>query len=255
MCIILFAINQHPKYKFILAANRDEFYNRPTAQADFWAENPNVLAGKDLVHGGTWLGITKTGRFAAVTNFRDPNQPKGKLSRGNLVKDFLFGNETPNQYLQQIQADKDNYTGFNLLIGDFKDEVNLSYYSNIGNEIIALNSGIYGLSNHLLDTNWHKVKSGKAKLQNNLNEISADNLFDILNDKTNAKDEDLPNTGVGIEREKILSPIFIETPIYGTRCSTVLSVEHSNNVEFIERSYKVETAKNESETQNFTFRF
>jgi uncharacterized protein with NRDE domain len=255
MCIILFAINQHPKYKFILAANRDEFYNRPTAYANFWAENPDVLAGKDLVCGGTWLGVTKNGRFAAVTNFRAPNQPKGELSRGNLVKDFLFGNETPNQYLQQIQADKASFTGFNLLVGELSNEVNLSYYSNISDEIIALNSGIYGLSNHLLDTNWQKVKSGKTKLQNSLNNLSTDNLLEILADKTQAKDEDLPNTGVGIERERILSPIFIETPIYGTRCSTVLSVEHSNNVEFIERNYKIETAKNESETQNFTFRF
>jgi uncharacterized protein with NRDE domain len=237
MCVILFAINQHPKNKFILAANRDEFYERPTAQAEFWAENLNILAGRDLVHGGTWLGVTKNGRFAAVTNFRNPNQPKGSLSRGNLVKDFLLGEDSPQYYLQQIQADKDNYTGFNLLVGEFSDDVNLSYYSNIADKIIKLNSGIFGLSNHLLDTDWHKVRSGKLKIKNALNNFSTDNLLEILADKTPANDEDLPNTGVGIERERILSPIFIETPIYGTRCSTVLSVENNNKAEFVEKSF------------------
>jgi uncharacterized protein with NRDE domain len=245
MCVIFLAINQHSKYKLVLAANRDEFYERPTAQADFWAENEHILAGKDLVHGGTWLGVTKNGRFAAVTNFRDPNQPKGKLSRGNLVKDFLLGTNSPQSYLQQIQADKDNYTGFNLLVGEFKNDVNVAYYSNMSDEIIALNSGIFGLSNHLLDTNWNKVTSGKSKLKNALNDFSTNNLLKILTDKTVANDADLPNTGVGIERERILSPIFIETPIYGTRCSTILLVGNDNSVEFIEQSYKIETAKSE----------
>jgi uncharacterized protein with NRDE domain len=238
MCVIFLAVKQHPKYKFIVAANRDEFYERPTAQAEFWAENENVLAGKDLVHGGTWLGITKNGRFAAVTNFRDPKQPKGKLSRGNLVKDFLFGKVSPNVYLQQIQADKEHYTGFNLFVGDFKHDVNVAYYSNISDEIIALNSGIYGLSNHLLDTDWHKVRGGKVKLQNSLNNISADNLLEILSDKTQADDQDLPNTGVGIERERILSPIFIETPVYGTRCSSVLLVGNDNQTKFVEKGFE-----------------
>jgi uncharacterized protein with NRDE domain len=255
MCVIFFAINQHPKYKFIVAANRDEFYERPTAHADFWVENPNILAGKDLVHGGTWLGVTKTGRFAAVTNYRDPNQRKGKLSRGNLVKDFLLGEDSPQTYLQQIQSDKGYYTGFNLLVGELQNEVNLSYYSNVSDEIIELDSGIYGLSNHLLDTDWNKVKSGKAEFENALNDVSINNLFEILADKTLANDKDLPNTGVGIERERILSPIFIETPIYGTRCSTILLVENNKTVEFIERNYKVETSKSEPETNNFTFRF
>jgi uncharacterized protein with NRDE domain len=237
MCVIFFAVNQHPKYKFIVAANRDEFYERPTAQADFWAENTNILAGKDLVHGGTWLGVTKNGRFAAVTNFRGPNQPKGKLSRGNLVKDFLFAEDSPQHYLQQIQADKDNYTGFNLLVGELSNDTNVAYYSNISDELIVLNSGIFGLSNHLLDTDWHKVRNGKAKFAKALNELSTDNLLEILSDKTQANDEDLPDTGVGIERERILSPIFIETPIYGTRCSSVLLFGNNNKVEFIEKKF------------------
>jgi uncharacterized protein with NRDE domain len=164
-----------------------------------------------LVHGGTWLCVTKNGRFAALTNFRDPNQPKGKLSRGNLVKDFLLGEDSPNIYLQQIQTDKDNYTGFNLAVGELSNAVNVAYYSNTSDEIIALNSGIFGLSNHLLDTCRHKVRSGKLKIENALNDFSTDALLEILADKTQANDEDLPNTGVGIERERILSPIFSET--------------------------------------------
>lgn len=252
MCVIFLAINQHPKYKFIVAANRDEFYERPTAQANFWADNEHILAGKDLLHDGTWLGVTQHGRFAAVTNFRNPEQPKGSISRGNLVKDFLSGKDSSNSYLQQIQADKDNYTGFNLLIGDFSKDIDISYYSNISDEIISLDSGIYGLSNHLLDTAWHKVKSGKLRLESTLNNLTTDVLFEILADKTKANDQDLPNTGVGVEREQILSPIFIETPIYGTRCSTVLLVDTDNNVEFIERSYKVETSNNET-VKKFVF--
>jgi uncharacterized protein with NRDE domain len=237
MCIILFAINQHPQYKFIVAANRDEFYERPTAPADFWTENPNVLAGKDLVYGGTWLGVSRTGRFAAVTNFRNPNQPKGELSRGNLCKDFLFSTESPQTYLQQIKSDKEKYTGFNLIVGEFSNEMNLSYYSNVSDEIITLNSGIYGLSNHLLDTNWHKVANGKSAFAAALEDVSSDRLFEILANKTLANDDVLPNTGVGVERERVLSPIFIETPIYGTRCSTLILVDHTDNITFIERNY------------------
>jgi uncharacterized protein with NRDE domain len=251
MCVIFLAINQHPKYKFIVAANRDEFYERPTAQADFWVENENVLAGIDLVHGGAWLGITKTGRFAAVTNFRDPNQLKGKLSRGNLVKDFLLGEDSPNAYLQQIQADKDNYTGFNLLVGELQNDVIISFYANTSDEIIDLKSGVYGLSNHLLDTDWHKVRSGKLKLQDSLNEVSTDKLFKILADKTQADLEDLPNTGVGIARERILSPIFIETPVYGTRCSSLILVDNAENISFVERNYLGNPQQFSENTFNF----
>jgi uncharacterized protein with NRDE domain len=244
MCVIFLAINQHPQYKFIVAANRDEFYERPTASAKFWKENPNVWAGKDLIHGGSWLGFTKSGRFAAVTNFRNPNQLKGDFSRGDLVKNFLFGDEESIEYLEQLQFDKDKYTGFNLLVGDLKDNVKIAYYSNISNEIIELDSGIYGLSNHLLDTNWHKVKYGKLNFQNSLNDVSFEKLFTLLADKTPANDKDLPDTGIGFEREKILSSIFIETPIYGTRCSTVILLENNNTLNFAEKSF-LETSQTE----------
>ena len=241
MCLILFAKNAHPKYKFILAANRDEFYNRPTASAAFWNDAPNLLAGKDLVHGGAWLGITKTGRFATVTNYRDPNQPTGKRSRGALVIDFLLGAISVSEYSQEVEKVSDEYTGFNLLVGDFGNDGNeLAYFSNRGDEIKMLNTGFYGLSNHLLDAPWQKVLRGKksfSEIISNESEISLTSLFNILQNKTFAKDEDLPNTGIGNERERILSPMFIETPIYGTRCSTVLLIGNDNSVTFAEKSY------------------
>ena len=129
MCLILFAYKAHPKYKFILAANRDEFYKRPTASAHFWKEAPNILAGRDLVLGGTWLGVTKTGRFAAVTNFRNPSQLKGKLSRGLLVSDFLRDDDSVFDYMQRLKNDAENYAGFNLLVGNFIND-ELAYFSN-----------------------------------------------------------------------------------------------------------------------------
>ena len=247
MCLILFAKNAHPKYKFILAANRDEFYNRPTAPATFWSDATNLLAGKDLVHGGTWLGMTKTGRFATVTNYRDPNQPNGKRSRGALVKDFLLGTNSVSEYLIEVEENSDDYTGFNLLVGDFGNDRNeLAYFSNRSEATNILDTEIYGLSNHLLDSPWQKVLRGKKKFAEiilNESEISLTSLFNILQDKTFAKDVDLPNTGIGLERERILSPMFIETPIYGTRCSTVLLIGNDNLVTFSEKTFQTQLSE------------
>ncbi len=240
MCLILFAYKIHPKYKFILAANRDEFYERPTASAHFWEDAPEILAGRDLALGGTWLGVTKNGRFAAVTNYRNPNQPQGKLSRGALVSDFLRGDDSVLNYLKKVENNAENYTGFNLLVGDFgKGNDDLAYFSNRGEGIKFLEAGVYGLSNHLLDTPWQKVVLGKENFVKVISEqnISADSLFNLLKDKTLAKDEDLPETGVGIEKERILSPCFIETPIYGTRSSAVLLVGENGLLNFSEQPY------------------
>lgn len=241
MCLILFAYKIHPLYKLILAANRDEFYDRPTAPAHFWESAPDVLAGRDLAQGGTWLGVTRTGRFACVTNYRDPDQPKGTVSRGNLVSDFLLGVETVIQYLQKVENEAEKYTGFNLLVGDFgqrKDE--FAYLSNRGDGIKLLGAGLYGLSNHLLETPWPKVlkgKAGLAKIVIESEKVSLDSLFDVLQDRTLATDEDLPDTGIGLERERILSPMFIETPIYGTRSSSVVMVGNDNSLSFSEGSF------------------
>lgn len=241
MCLILFAYKTHLRYPLILAANRDEFYARPTAPAAFWDDAPQVLAGKDLTAGGTWLGITKSGRFAAVTNYRDPLAPLGEKSRGDLTKDFLIGNESAENYLRRIEREKENYSGFNLLAGGFgADESELFYYSNRGGAPQKLSAGTYGLSNALLDTPWHKVETGKAKFAEILregDEITPADLFSILADRTVAPPEKLPATGVGVERERVLSPAFIETEGYGTRLSTILLIGRDGRVNFIEKTF------------------
>lgn len=239
MCVIFFAYKIHPKFPLILLANRDEFYDRPTEKAKNWEDFPNIFAGRDLVGGGTWLGINNSGKFAAVTNYRQPNAPKGIQSRGHLTADFLKTDESAENYLQRIEAQKDDFSGFNLIVGEISARKNeLFYYSNRGGKIQKLPSGIYGLSNHLLDTPWRKVEKGKEFLRENLFEnFSKDVSFQLLNDKTLADDEDLPDTGIGFEREKLLSAIFIETPIYGTRCSTVLTVNNDFKFDFEEKVF------------------
>lgn len=240
MCLILFAYNSHPRYSLILAANRDEFYARATATAAFWADDAQILAGKDLVAGGTWLGITKTGRFAALTNYREISITKAEKSRGHLVSDFLREAIAAKLYLEKLQTRGANFSGFNLLVGNFAPEKNeLGYFSNRENKVRFLQNGIYGLSNHLLDTDWHKVRSGKNALIETIaaNRISPDLLFELLQQSDLANDADLPETGVDIERERFLSPIFIKTDVYGTRCSTVVLIEKDGTVTFAEKSF------------------
>jgi uncharacterized protein with NRDE domain len=237
MCLIFLAIDSHPHYKIVIAANRDEFYDRPSAPASFWPEAPQLLAGRDLRAGGTWLGVTKTGRMAALTNFRDSeSKTTDAPSRGNLVSEFLLGRKEPVTYLEQISANAQRYNGFNLLVGQ---NANIYYYSNRAGEIRALGPGIHGLSNHCLDTPWPKVEKGKEALRALLTgkSICPDDLFHLLLDRTAAPDELLPDTGVGLEKERMLSPIFISSPEYGTRSSTVILLDRTGSVTFIEKSF------------------
>ncbi|MEH7122632.1 NRDE family protein [Bacillus sp. JJ1773] len=241
MCLILFAYKVHPEYRLIVAANRDEFYARPTAPAHYWEDHPYILAGRDLEKMGTWMGVTTSGRFAALTNYRDPNEiVGGKRSRGELVAGFLQGSDTPFEYMKKAAADAINYPGYNLLADDGE---NLYYYSNIENEIKKLSPGIYGVSNHLLNTEWPKVKRGKdglaAIISGEKKNLSTD-LFNLLQDADQAPDEILPNTGVAIEWERILSPLFIQSEGYGTRSSTVLFMK-DEKIDFIERVYSVDS--------------
>lgn len=235
MCLILFAYRSHPKYRLILAANRDEFYARPTAQLDFWDDYPDVLAGRDLEQMGTWMGVTNRGRFAAITNFRNPQSMKPQSpSRGKLVSDFLTGKMSPKTYLEQLAVTANCYNGFNLLVGDTDQ---LYYYSNHGNDICCLGPGIYGLSNHLLDTPWPKVAHGKkqlTRLVQGYDDPPDETLFSLLQDQTEATDEKLPDTGVDIAWERILSPIFITSPDYGTRSSSVLKIDLKGKMRFSE---------------------
>lgn len=238
MCLLLMAIESHPRYRAIFAANRDEFYDRPTARAAFWEDAPQVLAGRDLLAGGTWMGMTRRGRFAAVTNYRDPSTHRpDALSRGHLVSDYLRGEETPLGYIKGLAERGHPYNGFNLVLGDRET---LLWCSNRAGKEKNLGPGIYGLSNRLLDTPWPKTEKGKAGLKDLIDgkaEPDPEGLFALLSDRREADEEALPDTGVGLPLERVLSPIFITSPGYGTRSSTVLLVDRGNRVTFLERTF------------------
>lgn len=237
MCLILFAYRTHPRYELVLAANRDEFYARPSAPMHFWEETPDLLAGRDLQAGGTWLGITRTGRFAAITNYRDPGSVRPNApSRGHLVSDFLKGQQPAWNYLNRLVLRGKDYNGFNLLL---RDSQGLYYYSNEDAEPRTLEAGIYGLSNHLLNTPWPKVERGRCGLTAVLEKAqpSRDSLLDLLADRTRAQDEELPHTGVSLEWERTLSAMLIESPHYGTRSSTALTIENTGRVWLAEKTW------------------
>jgi uncharacterized protein with NRDE domain len=221
VCLILVAWRAHPEVPLVVAANRDEFFSRRTAGADFWADAPAVLAGRDLVAGGTWLGMTQAGRFAALTNYRDPAQHKPDApSRGALVADFLAGNAEIDAYLDSLRPAE--YNGFNLLLGDGKK---LVAFSNVTGQRHELAPGIYGLSNAQLDTPWPKVGAGRTALAGALDSLPDDSaLFRLLRDDSIHPDDTLPATGVTLEWERLLSAAFVRSPDYGTRCSTVVKV-------------------------------
>ena len=238
MCLILFAWKVRDAYPLILAANRDEFYERPAAPAAFWDDAPDILAGRDLKAGGTWLGITRSGRLAAITNYRDPVSLKKEApSRGYLVSDYLRSQESPGGYLYRLASCSGRYNGFSLLVGDRSD---LFFYSNRGGALNLVEPGIHGMSNHLLDAPWPKVNWGKQALEQLLAgdlDPSPEALLDLLASRSRPPDDRLPDTGVGLEWERILSPLFVESPTYGTRCSTVLLIDRQGVVTFVERVF------------------
>jgi uncharacterized protein with NRDE domain len=237
MCLILFSYKQHPVYPLVFAANRDEFYDRPSAPASFWEDRPDLLAGRDLKEGGTWLGITRGGRMAALTNFRDPASVKLRApSRGWLVRDYLYAQEDADAYLKKLEKQADQYNGFSVILGD---PSHLYYFSN-RNGTIELKPGLYGLSNSLLNTPWSKVERGKQGLGALLSQTGdplPEDLFSILKDQTRPEDRQLPDTGIGLEWERILSSMFITSPVYGTRSSSLLLVNRQRRVTFMERIY------------------
>ncbi len=251
MCLILFAYKSHPKYKLVVAANRDEFYDRPTAPATFWKDSPSILAGRDLEGKGTWMGVNKLGYVSMLTNYRDLSNLKNNApTRGKLVSDFLMTNANPSIYLDAIDKLANSYNGFNLLLGTIDD---LWYYSNIERKKFQLGSGVYGLSNRLLNTAWPKVLKGKEKLKLALGQedVEEELLFDSLYDDIKAPINQLPDTGVGIEMEEMLSPMFIKSQKYGTRCSTILLVDNENNLYFSERNYNTESFEYTTSSYNF----
>ena len=223
----------HPDFPLIVAANRDEFYARPTAPADRWADAPQVIGGRDLEAGGTWLGITENGRFAAVTNVREPGQPAGQRSRGDLTRQYLLGTASAADYAAAI--DGSAFAGFNLLLADGES---LYYRTNRHGGTEHLAPGIYGLSNHRLDSPWPKLLSARQRFSEALPHLPDESaFFDLLADASTVDDEKLPKTGVSLEWERLLSAIFVHSESYGTRACTVLLQDAAGHIQLHERSF------------------
>ncbi|MDV6377044.1 NRDE family protein [Sporosarcina sp. GW1-11] len=239
MCLLAFELQNHPNYKLVLMANRDEEYKRPTAPADFWSDDPTILAGRDLEQLGTWLGINKQGKIAALTNYRDFTLPiKGEKSRGHIVSSFLQSDIAPQAFMEELHANQAQYTGFNVLAGSSEE---LFYYSNIEQSIKQVTPGIHGLSNALLDTPWPKVEKTKTLLRAYMEQtetVDPEVLFSFMQRAETFPAEQLPDTGVGSELESLLSSIFIASKEYGTRCTTVVMIDKNNDVYFEERTFK-----------------
>lgn len=233
MCLIVVGWRTNDRFPLVVAANRDEFYARPTDALARWNDALQVIAGRDLEAGGTWLGITDSGRFAAVTNVREPGMPKGALSRGELTRRFLLGTESALAYAEAINGSQ--YAGFNLLLGDGET---LIYRSNRDGAPRVLEPGIYGLSNHLLDTPWPKLVQARTRFANAQCQLPDESgLFALLADKTLVADANLPKTGVPLEWERLLSAVFVQSETYGTRASTVAWQRSDGAVSIHEKSF------------------
>ena len=238
MCLLVLAWKHHPRYRLILAGNRDEFHDRAAAPLNWWQDDPRILGGRDLKAGGTWLGVARSGRFGVVTNYRDLQAPiEGAPSRGQLVPRFLTGATSPKEFLDDLRGAAPRYSGFNLLVGGTRS---LYYYSNRGpNAPTALAPGVYGLSNHLLDTPWPKLARTRERFNALLTqpEIAPEDLFTMLGDREQANLPDLPSTGLPEEWERVVSAPFIVNERYGTRCSSVLLVERTGRTILQERRF------------------
>ena len=235
MCLILFAYRQHVDYPLVVIANRDEYYARPTRYAHWW-DDADTFGGRDLEARGTWLGVNRQGHFAAVTNVREPGGMKaGKISRGELTRNYLSTTQTAEEYLQQLAVHDQDYAGFNLMLAD---QQGLWFYSNRDHGIKRIQPGIYGISNGGFDEPWPKLSSGKLELANLLaGKIDETELMAILTDHQTAEDHELPTTGVSLDIERLLSSRFIRSPGYGTRACSVVTIDASNQVRFSEQNY------------------
>jgi uncharacterized protein with NRDE domain len=255
VCLLFIAYKSHPRYPLILAANRDEFYDRPSQAASFWEERPDLLAGRDLKGGGTWLGITREGRIAAITNFRDLSAMKVNApSRGLLVGDYLLGNDDPEAYLRDLRDRAESYSGFNIVVGSVDK---LWYFSNMDSAILKIPEGLHGMCNNFINTPWPKVERAKASLGSIISEHEeppCEAIFDVLADRSRPDDSMLPDTGVGLEWERILSPIFVETEGYGTRSSTIIMVRRDGGTTFVERVFDGKAGGCEEKSFDFEIR-
>ncbi len=255
MCLVLFAYRNQPGFRLVLAANRDEFLDRPTVPLGYNYPGEKILAGKDLRGGGTWLGASGDGRLALVTNYRDKARAiDAAPSRGEIVLNYLRAGVPAAEFLADFAEQAPRYSGFNLLVADAEA---LYHYSNVTGASTRLGPGVYGLSNHLLNTDWPKVRRGRKLLRAALAEgggVEPERLFALLADRRRPPDEQLPDTGVGRRWERLLSPLFIHGATYGTRSSSVVTVAASGKVEFYERCFSHdEQGVGELATRKFTF--
>lgn len=239
MCLLVFAWQAHPRYRLVVAANRDEFHERPSAPLDWWPDDPRVLAGRDRRSHGTWMGVARSGRFGVVTNFRDLESPPSPdaPSRGELIARFLAGTASPRGYVDELGERAPRYAGFNLIVGDGRS---LHYLSNRNGQVArALAPGVYGLSNHLLDSPWPKLRRTRARFAELVTRpaIEPRELFDMLRDRQPADAEEIPDTGLPSEWERALSAPFVVHERYGTRCSTLLFVERDGRTTMHEWRY------------------
>lgn len=252
MCILFIAVNQHPEYPLIIAANRDEFHLRPTLASDFWQSYPQLLAGKDQTAGGTWMGINKKGRIAALTNIRAPGKQRpNATSRGELAVHYLTQDISTENYLQHLINSHLDYNGYNLLFGELNA---LKVYNSFDNSQYDLPDGVYGLSNASLNSPWPKLDAGRHALANycqHADILSHEHLFELLKNMTPAADKALPKTGIPIEWERRLSSIFIKSPDYGTRSSTLLLLDKQNNVRWEERTFSADAELTGTKTYDF----
>ena len=257
MCLIAFAWQSHPDYPLIVAANRDEFLARPASPAHWWTDAPGLLAGRDLQAGGSWMGLSASGRFAALTNYRDPSEKKeGAPSRGALVRNMLESDEPPIDGLRRLAAGRDRYPAFNLLAGDAGSMAVLESRSGV---VRTLEAGVYGLSNHLLDSPWPKLvrtRSGLAKIlaERPDEDTMKAGLLALLRDPTQAAEAQLPFTGVSAEWERLLSAAFIRAPGYGTRCSSIVLVDTAGNTSLHEWTWKADGGLHSEVLHRFTRR-
>ena len=238
MCLISLAWRAHPQYELVLAANRDEYHNRPAAPAAFWADAPDVFGGRDLTQGGGWLALSQRGRLAAVTNVRrmvppDPRAP----SRGQLVSGFACGTLDAHTYAETLRASAARYAGFNLLLWDGSDVLYVSNQPEF--TVQLLTPGVHAVSNAALDTPWPKLTRLKRDMSEWLQAAPQEPaaLLRPLADEHEARDDELPDTGVGLEMERFLSPPFIRGLHYGTRASTVIAVSSDGATRFLERRW------------------
>ena len=249
MCLILVAFKALDEYPLLIAGNRDEFHARPTQKADWWPDDGNVLGGRDLQAGGTWLAVHRNGKFAAVTNYRDADSSKrGKRSRGHLVSDFLQGNLTPTEYLRTLKGE--DFAGFNLLVSDGQTLAYQSNRSETGGELAA---GVYGLSNATLDTPWEKVERSKNELQGLIDAgaVNETSLLRVLGDKQKGPVDEVQSSRLPFATAHAITAPFIVLPEYGTRCSTVVLADQNGKWSFLERRFAADGSK--SGESRFTF--